>query len=311
MPDPVGMLKVSDYEMPVVRLPEKLFSPGLHGKGIEMYALCAFVAPPGNGKRIPAEYMVEKAVASARVKPGGMLVEPTSGGMGVAMAYCAKKHNIKVVAIVSDKLPEGKLAPLYRHGTGVLKESEVKKIFGITEPTSSLELSRLYGEKTGAVFLNQYKNPWNPESWETTVAPQLWDLLGDRLTESFFAVGSTGTLRGLGTYFKCKNPNVQIIATMPYLTQDIAGTRDAKRLLEVAPWEHMADYKEQIDYRVARMISSDLFRIAGIPAGESSGAAVGMADHYYLDQLARGTLKGNSVAVMVFLDTFVPYVQMD
>lgn len=191
-----------------------------------------------------------------------------------------------------------------------MTESKTVEFLGLKNSPGSLELARLYAEKTGAVFLNQYWNERNPGGWEKHVAPQVWNLIGDELTEAFFILGSTGAMRGLGGYFKKRNPEIKIAVTMPYISQEIAGARDRKRLKEVAPWEHLVDFQDATDFRVARDLSTELFKIAGIPGGESSGGTIGIADHYYLGQLERGELKKKSVAFMVFIDTFVPYVQM-
>ena len=312
MPDPIGYVDIRRHKirLPIVRIPEHVLSPGLHGRHVEIYALLAFTAPTGSGKMIPGRYMIDAALEKGLITPGGTLVEPTSGGMGVAMAYCAKKHDIKVVAIVSDHLPKGKLIPLLRHGATVFTESEVSKLLGVScGSLNSLELADLFAEQRGAVFLNQYHNPWNPESWQRKVALQVWGFLGDAMTEAFFAVGSTGTLRGLGEPFKKLrgDSSLKVIAARPYPTQEIAGTRDESKLKEVAPgWEAVCDAIESIDSRVARAFSQVL-DLAGIPAGESSGAALAVAEHYYLDQLARGTLAERSVAFTVFQDTTIPY----
>ncbi len=299
---PIGEIAISDYTIPVIPLSEKLFSKGIRNKGIKAYALACFLAPP-NGKRIPAEYMIDMAVKTGLIKPGGILVEPTSGGMGAAMAFCAKKYDITLHAIVSDSMPDGKLKPQTDLGAIVLRESEVARILGLERSPGSQRLAELYAKKIGGVFLNQYHNPWNPESWETLVAPKVWDLFEGTLSAAFFGLGSGGTMRGLGGYLK--KHGVTIVATMPYFSQEIAGLRDQNRLKEVAEWKHVPDYFESIDADVARARSSKLF-----PAGESSGAIFGMFDHYYLDRVERGELAEKNVAIMPFMDTFVPYLQI-
>jgi cysteine synthase A len=309
MPEPMGEITVNDYAIPVIPIPNKLLSTGIRGENIEVYALAAFAVPP-NGKRIPAEYMIDMAVKTGLVKKGGALVEPTSGGMGAAMAFCAKKYDISVYAIVTDGMPEGKVLPQTRLGAIVKRESEVVWELGLETSPGTIELSKLYAQKLGGVFLDQYHNPWNPESWATLVAPQLYDLFKGQLTEAFFGLGSTGTLRGLGSALKKHDPNIKLVATHPYFKRHIAGLRGPERLKEVAPWQDVPDYVEAIDERTAKAYSSELFSFAGIPAGESSGAVFGMCDHYYLDRAVRGELRERSIAIMPFMDTFVPYLQI-
>jgi cysteine synthase len=308
MPAPVGEIKMCDYSIPVIPIPNEMLSPGINTGIVQAFGLAAFAVRP-NGKRVPAEYMINRAVETGLVKPGGILVEPTSGGMGAAMAYCAREYDITVYTIVSNDMPNGKILPQIRLGAIVERESEVMKELGLERSPGSLELARLYARRLGGIFLNQYHNPWNPESWATQVAQQAYDLFEGRLTEAFFGLGSTGGLRGLGGQLKCLDPNIKLIATHPYYRRQIAGLRGPERLEEVAPWKDVPDYCEPIDERTARAYSSELFRRAGIPAGESGGAVWGMLDHYYLDMAARGELRGTHVALALLMDTFVPYLQ--
>jgi cysteine synthase B len=313
LPDPLFEIPIDDFYVPVIRLPEEVLSRRLRGQRINVYALLGFVAPPGNIKRIPAGYMLERAVASGLLKRGDTLVEPTSGNMGVSLAYCAKKHDISVIAIVADTMPAGKLLPLKRHGARIVKESEAHAHLRLERSSGSVELGRRYAESIGAVFLNQYGNAWNPESYATLVAPGLWKGLDGNVAMFVSSVGSTGTLLGLGGYLKAKNPGIEIIATMPYLGQSIDGTRDFERLKEIShDWTKLDPIVEPIDERTARAISN-LLNESGIPGGPSSGAALGSAEHALLNKLGNGTLDGirgpdGTVGVVVpFSDTLYPY----
>jgi cysteine synthase len=233
--------------------------------------------------------------------------------MGVSLAFCARRYGIKVVALVSDRLGDGKLRPLLRHGAAVLKESEAAESLGLRAAHSTIELAESYAKKHGAVFLNQYGNPWNPESYERLVAPQLWDHIGSCTSVLVSAIGSTGTLIGIGRYFQAKNPRFQVVATMPYLGQEIEGTRDDERLREVThDWRDIATAIDPIDELVARRVSA-LLNESGIPAGPSSGAALRSADHFLLQRMADGSLdrlrsEDGAVGVIVpFADTLYPY----
>jgi cysteine synthase B len=313
LPDPLFEIPIDDFYVPVIRLPEEVLSRRLRGQRIAIYALLGFVAPPGNIKRIPAGYMLERAVATGLLKRGDTLVEPTSGNMGVSLAYCAKKHGVSVTAIVSDTMPAGKLLPLKRHGARIVNESEALAHLKLAKTSGSVELGRRYAEAIGAVFLNQYGNAWNPESYAALVAPGLWKGLDGNVAMFVSSVGSTGTLLGLGGYLKAKNPGIEIIATMPYLGQCIDGTRDFERLKEIShDWTKLDPIVEPIDERTARAISN-LLNESGIPGGPSSGAALGSAEHALLNKLGAGTLDrmrgpdGTVGVVVPFSDTLYPY----
>ncbi len=304
--DVIGEIDMGTYAFPVVRVSEALLSRGIR-KRVKAYAIIAFLAPP-NGKRIPAEYMIDKAIATGILKQGGILVEPTSGGMGGAMAMCAKwKYGVSFYAIVSDKMQNGKIQPQINLGAIIKRESEVLQELGLERSPGTMQLAQMYADHLGGVFLNQYHNPWNPESWETQVAPQIHAMFGGKITEAFFGLGSTGTMRGLGGGLKKLVPTMKIIATYPYFMSEIAGLRGPERLAEVAEWKHVPDFHEPINERTAKAYSSELFAIGGIAGGESSGAVFGECDNYYSNLGERGELGDEHIAIMPFMDTFLPY----
>lgn len=313
LPDPLFEIAIDDFSIPIIELPEQLLSARLQGQGIRVHVLLGFMAPPGNIKRIPAGYMIERSIATGVVRPGGTLVEPTSGNMGVSLAFCAKRYEVSVVAIVADTLAEGKLRPLVRHGAEVVKESAAVARLNLRSSPGSIKLAELYAKETGAAFLNQYGNSLNPQSYEQLVAPPLWERLGDHISVLVSAIGSTGTLVGLGRYFRARNSQFRVVATMPYLGQEIEGTRDEERLRQVTHnWREIATAVDPIDELVARRVSA-LLNESGIPAGPSSGAALRSADHYLLQKMADRTLDelrnadGTIGVIVPFADTLYPY----
>jgi cysteine synthase B len=312
LPDPLFEIPIDDFHLPVVRLPEDLFSERLRGERVRVLALLGFVAPPGNIKRIPASYMLARASKTGLLRAGDTLVEPTSGNMGLSLAYCAPRYGVAVSALVSDSLPAGKLLALQRHGARAVKESEALALLGLATSPGCIELARRYAKTTDAVFLNQYANTWNPESYATLVAPALWDGSGGA---SLFvsAVGSTGTLIGIGSFLKNKNPAIEIVATLPHPGQSIGGTRDVERLKEIRhDWRALEPVVQPID-QAAALAASRRLNDAGIPGGPSSGAAFGTAEQFLLDRLAAGTLDtlrgddGTIGVILPFADTIYPY----
>ena len=312
LPDPLFEFPVDDFSLPVIELPAEIFlSSPLHGKQIRIYALLGFMAPPGNIKRIPAGYTIEKLIERGELKPEDGVIDSSSGNWGVSVAFYGKRYNLRVIIVVSDKVPEGKLLPIRRQGATILKESEAVKALGLENSPGCMELARLYAEKHGLNYLNQYGNPLNPESYEVLVAPHLYEGTNGNISLLVSATGTRGTQLGLGRYFKKQNKTFQIVSTFPYLGQEIEGTRDERRLKEVNQPD-IADYRDPIDHRVARAASAFLNE-KGIPAGPSSGAALGSLEHYLLQRVVAGTLDelrspdGTIGAVLTFADTLYPY----
>ena len=276
LPDPLIELSVDDFSLPVIELPAETFlSPPLHGKHIRIYALLGFMAPPGNIKRIPAGYTIDRLIESGELKPGDGVCDSTSGNWGVSVAFCAKRYDLRAFFIVSNKVPDAKLLPIKRQGATILKESEAMKELGLEKSPGCIELARLYATK--------FK----------------------------LFIGTRGTQAGLGGYFKEQDKDFQIVSTFPYLGQGIDGTRDQRRLKEVTQPD-IADYQDPIDHRVARAVSAFLNE-NGIPAGPSSGAALGSLDHYLLNRVVAGTLdelrseNGSIGTILTFADTLYPY----
>src|SRR5579862_296596 len=312
-PDPAFEIGIEDFCIPVLELPPEFIPAPVRDRKIRIYALAGYHTPTGNIKYIPASHMLKRATETGLCQRGQTVVEATSGNFGDSLAFCAKRYGLTVAAIVSDKLPEGKLLALRRQGTQILKEGELARSLNLTHAVPTIELARLYAKKIGGVHLNQYGNPWNPESYATLIAPELWRQTGGQASILVSAIGTTGTMMGLGGYFKKQNPRLRVIATMPYLDQNIDGTRDSRRLKEVGfLWQDLADHKRRLDARVAQAVSIELHR-AGIHAGPSSGAALATLGHYLLELAETDGLDdlcdqdGSIVAITTFADTLFPY----
>jgi len=120
-PDPAFEIQVEDFRIPVLELPREFIPPPVRDRQIRIYALAGYHTPTGNIKYIPASYMLRRASETGLCQRGQTVVEATSGNFGDSLAFCARRYGVRVAAIVSDKLPEGKLLALRRQGTQILK----------------------------------------------------------------------------------------------------------------------------------------------------------------------------------------------
>jgi cysteine synthase len=252
-------------------------------------------------------------IARGAIKPGDRLADSTSGSMGTALGYCAKRRGIDAIMVVADSIPEGKLLPLRRYGITVATESDVVKLLGLSSSPGITVLTEQFCKAFGYVYTNQYGNPLNPESYERLLAPGLWEGVRGQASALIAAVGTGGTIVGLGRYFKRQNPNLKVISTFPYLGQSMGGARDKMRQAESKqPIADIIDVEEPIDYRVVKAVMSDLSE-KGIHGGETTGAVIGAIDHYLLQEAAMGRLDamrtpdGSITVITVFPDTEWPY----
>jgi cystathionine beta-synthase len=169
--------------------------------------------PGGSIKDRVAVSLIEGAERDGRLRPGGTLIEPTSGNTGVGLAIVARLKGYRVIAVMPDKMSKEKIDLLRAYGAEVVvAPTEVPP----ESPESYYRVAdRLTEEIPGAFQPNQYANRANPETHYRTTGPELWRQSGGRLTHLVAGVGTGGTITGCGRYLKEQNPDIQVIGADP------------------------------------------------------------------------------------------------
>jgi cystathionine beta-synthase len=261
-------------ETPVVRLSR--LDPELR---TPLVAKVEFLNPGGSVKDRPAVAMIDAAERDGLLRPGGTLVEPTSGNTGLGLAMVAALRGYRVIAVMPDKMSREKIDTLRAFG------AEVVVCPTAVEPDSPQSYyrvaDRLTEEIDGAFQPNQYFNRANPEAHYRTTGPELWRQTGGRLTHLVIAVGTGGTISGVGRYVKEQNPDVQVIGADPEGSIYSGGPVHTYRVEGIGEdfWPETLD-REVID-RYVRVSDRDSFLLArrlvareGIFAGGSTGTAL-------------------------------------
>jgi cystathionine beta-synthase len=261
-------------ETPVVRLSR--LDPELR---TPLVAKVEFVNPGGSVKDRPAVSMIEAAERDGLLTPGGTLVEPTSGNTGLGLAMVAALRGYRVIAVMPDKMSREKIDTLRAFG------AEVVVCPTAVEPDSPQSYyrvaDRLTEEIDGAFQPNQYYNPANPEAHYRTTAPELWRQTGGKVTHLVIAVGTGGTITGVGRYFKEQDPEVQVVGADPEGSIYSGGPVHPYRVEGIGEdfWPETLD-PELID-RYVTVSDRDSFLLArrlvareGIFAGGSTGTAL-------------------------------------
>ena len=169
--------------------------------------------PGSSVKDRPALTMIEAAERDGRLKPGGTIVEPTSGNTGVGLAIVAARKRYRCVFVCPDKVSPEKIALLRAYGAEVVV---CPTAVAPEHPESYYSVSnRLASEIPGAFKPDQYSNPANPQAHVETTGPEIWRQTNGRITHLVASVGTAGTIAGLGRYLKSQNPDVQIIGADP------------------------------------------------------------------------------------------------
>ncbi len=193
---------------PIVRLPN-LQPAG----GARLLAKLEYLNPGGSIKDRIALPMIEAAEREGKLRPGGTIVEPTSGNTGVGLAMAAARKGYRCVFIMPDKMSREKINTLRALGAEVVVcPTNVEP----DDPRSYYSVSRRLAEETPNAWKpDQYSNPNNPAAHVATTGPEIWEALGEELDVLVVGVGTGGTVSGITQYLRPKLPNLQVVGADP------------------------------------------------------------------------------------------------
>jgi len=238
--------------------------------------------PGFSSKDRPALFMIESAEHDGRLRPGGTIVEPTSGNTGVGLAIVAARRGYKLVFVCPDKVAKDKIAQLRAYGAEVVVcPTSVEP----DDPRSYYSVSdRLVREIPGAWKPDQYHNPDNPRSQYETTAPEIWRQTAGRITHFVCGVGTGGTISGIGRYLKEQNPQVRIIGADPEGSVYSGGTGRPYLVEGIGEDFWPSTYDPSVVDEVVAISDAESFATArrvtreeGLLIGGSGGTAVAAA----------------------------------
>ena len=193
---------------PLVRL-------GKLARGIRptVAAKVEFMNPGGSVKDRIGIAMIEDAERRGLLKPGGTIVEPTSGNTGMGLAIAAAIKGYKCIFVMPDKMSEEKIRSLRAFGARVVITPTAVEP---DDPRSYYSVSKRLAEETpNALLAGQYWNPANPEAHYRSTGPELWQQTAGRISVFFAGMGTGGTISGTGKYLKERNPAVKVVGIDP------------------------------------------------------------------------------------------------
>ncbi|NSW51051.1 MAG: cysteine synthase family protein [Anaerolineae bacterium] len=302
-------------ETPLVRL-SRVIGSATRGT---VLAKVEFFNPGGSIKDRVGYNMIETAERRGLLKPGGTIVEATSGNTGIGLTLTAAKKGYKVVLVMPDRMSPEKVNTLRALGAKVvLAPSNV----GPDHPDNSVNMAKRIAEETpNSFWTNQYKNQANPTAHYSSTGPEIWRQTAGRIKVLVCGMGTGGTISGTGRYLKEQNPDIKVVGV------DVRGSLiydSWKAGHEVTEYEKTPFKVEGIgkDFipdtmnlgivdEIVRITDGEAFRMTrrvaqeeGIFAGGSSGGATaGLLKSKYVQALQPG-----EIAVVVYPDSGNRYI---
>lgn len=176
---------------------------------VPLYAKLELMNPGGSVKDRVGAYIIEQAEKRGELKPGGTIVEATSGNTGVGLAIAAALKGYKTIFVMPDKMSNEKILLLRAYGAKVVITPTAVEP---DDPQSYYKVADKFARETpNAILANQYHNPDNPKTHELTTGPELWEQTDGKLTDVIIGIGTGGTISGVGRHLKSKNPDIQIV----------------------------------------------------------------------------------------------------
>lgn len=282
-----------------------------------LVAKVEFFNPGGSVKDRIALNIVEQAEREGRLRPGGTVVEATSGNTGVGLAMVCAIKGYKSVFVMPDKMSQEKIGLLRAFGSKVIITPTA---VAADDPRSYTEVAkRIVAETPNAILANQYHNLENPRSHYLTTGPEIWRQTAGRVTDVILGMGTGGTITGVGRYLKEKNPKIKIVGVDPYgsilyETHKLGRLPDnpqprtyktegiGEDFMPSALDLSLVDEVLQVGDKETFLTTRRLVREEGIFCGGSAGSAVAAALRYCRD------LGPERLAVVVLPDSGTRYL---
>lgn len=259
--------------------------------GLNIFAKAEYLNPGGSIKDRVALHMIEKAEARGDLKPGIIIMEPTSGNTGIGIALAGVQKGYRVVIVMPENMSEERKKIIHALGAELILTKAEESIGG-----SVAEVERQKAGDTNIFVPQQFENPDNPEIHYLTTAPEIWEQMEGKVDIFVSGLGSGGTLAGVGKFIKEKNPQSIVVAVEPKNVSALLGHEPGlhkiqgigdgfiPKVLDVNLIDEVVEITDDEAIQTAR----DLARVQGILAGTSSGAnvwaAVKIAQKYGTDK---------------------------
>lgn len=259
---------------PLLEVPRLRKAEGL---GARVLVKLEYFNPAGSVKDRVGKAMIDTAEAEGKLKPGSVIIEPTSGNTGIGLAAVAAARGYRIIIVMPDTMSIERRLLMKAYGAElVLTEGKL----GMSGAIARAEV--LQKEIPGSIIAGQFVNPANPAVHKATTGPEIWADTDGNVDIFVAGIGTGGTITGTGSYLKSRNPNVKVVgvepAASPVLTKGTSGPHKIQgigagfvpEVLDVTVCDEILAVTNEDAYAAAKKIA----RIEGVFVGISSGASL-------------------------------------
>lgn len=269
-----------------------------YGLKARLLAKLEYFNPAGSVKDRVAKVMLDEAEKAGELRPGAVVIEPTSGNTGIGLAAVAAARGYKAVIVMPDTMSEERRRLVKAYGAELVLTDGKKGMTGAIEKAEELK-----AEIPGSIIAGQFVNPANPKAHFYTTGPEIYDDTDGKVDIFVAGVGTGGTVTGVGKYLKSKNPDIKIVAVEPSDSAVLSGKSAGPHKLQGIGAGFVPEVLDMSVCDEIMTVTSEQAFAAGREMGRREGVLVGISSgaalHAAKELAKREENKGKTVVVLL------------
>lgn len=250
----------------------------------KILAKLEYFNPAGSVKDRIAKAMIDEAEASGKLKPGAVIIEPTSGNTGIGLASVAAARGYRIIIVMPETMSVERRQLMKAYGAELVLTEGAKGMKG-----AIAKAAELAAETPNSFIPGQFVNPANPEAHRKTTGPEIYEDTDGNVDIFVAGVGTGGTVTGVGEYLKSKNPNIKVVAVEPassaVLSTGVAGPHKIQGIgagfvpdvLNTKIYDEIIPVSNEDAFATGKLIGKNEGVLVGISSGAAAWAAIQLA----------------------------------